>query len=130
MRDMGTEVERQEPALEGKVVTTCGAVEASCRCSRRPHQDGRHECDCGGSWEWRGREFVIHAIPRCCYLGSGILAGTGFFSGLFAAAEHMVRSSPRAIQPKEARPEGCHRTNSGIMVHVKPGCRCPRRRNR
>ena len=25
-------------------------------------------------------------------------------------------------------PEECHRTPGGIMIHVKPGCRCPRQR--
>lgn len=52
-----------EPVVETPELI-CGLVEASCRCVKPSHEDGVHECECGGSWERReDGTFVYHSDP-------------------------------------------------------------------
>jgi hypothetical protein len=127
------EVERCEPALEGEVLTRCTAAVASCHCNRAPHSAGLHECDCGGSWEYVNGEFIAHSLPG---LGGSLGSFLADVFGFGRAGEDdgndfaPWRSSPYRgpVQIGFTGPRECHVTATGVRVHVKPGCRCPRRR--
>jgi hypothetical protein len=121
---------------------TCDEVITRHRCTRLPAVTDRApgqewECpDCGSSWRLAEEE---DWCPDCC--GE---CGHKVTSRRWVLEEEGDRldTAPRHVPPvytpfrnpfrpvaasSKPGPFGeCHRTPGGIMIHVKPGCRCKR----
>jgi hypothetical protein len=120
---------------------TCDEVVTRHRCTKRPDLDPGQswECpDCGTGWTAREEE------ATCGECGQGIgtmrttwdsVAGDRIDSAprykpqpwtpLRNAFRETVRAAHSRPSPLSL-PKECHRTPGGIMIHVKPGCRCKR----
>lgn len=49
---------------EASNTTACGLIQACCVCELTASHDGPHECECGGSWDFRpDGTFVVVAFP-------------------------------------------------------------------
>jgi hypothetical protein len=108
---------------------TCDAAITRHRCTGRPDVlslavGETWECpDCGSKWTAAEEEFPCEECgqPRKGHTWSCV---EGDRIGTAPKYEPRVFTPLRV--PKLAALGPCHRTASGIMVHVKPGCRCPR----
>lgn len=98
------------------------------RCTALPARESLEpgeswECpDCGSRWT------AIEVADSCCECGQEVRRKTwAWVEGERIAAapryEPVAFTLFRDIVPRSGK---CHRTPGGIMVHVKPGCRCPR----
>lgn len=122
---------------------TCDEVITRHRCTGRPDisemADGQSwECrDCGSEWTANDTQ---EACPDCCaecdhmvmvmrwsvVEGDRIASAPRFRPKLFTPLRNPLPISRMAVS-RPAPPGVCHRTEAGIMVHIKPGCRCVRR---
>jgi hypothetical protein len=118
---------------------TCNEAITRHRCTKRPDLDPGQswECpDCGSLWTAREEE------ETCGECGQGIgvmrkawdsVAGDRIDTAPRHKPEpwtpfrNLFRETVRAAYSRRrppSLPEACYRTDGGIMVHVKPGCRC------
>lgn len=117
---------------------TCDEVVTRHRCAGRPDigemSDGQSwECrDCGSTWTAGSEE---EACPDCCgecghrvtvrrwnvAEGERMVTAPRYKPQPFAPFRYLF---PRPAVSRPGPFGSCHRTASGIMVHVKPGCRC------
>jgi hypothetical protein len=120
-------------------LTGCGTCDEAItrhRCTKRPDLDPGQswECpDCGSLWTAREEEETCES----CGQGIGTMR-TAWDSvpgdRIDSAPRHKpepwtplrnaLRETVRAAYARPSLPKECHRTAGGIMIHVKPGCRC------
>jgi len=120
---------------------TCDEVITRHRCTKRPDLATGESwtCpECGTIWTAREEE---ETCPECGQ-GIGTMRRTwetvpGDRIGTaprhepepwtpFRNALHEMARTACARPSPPSLPEECHRTPGGIMIHVKPGCRCKR----
>lgn len=126
---------------------TCDEVITSHRCTGRPDLDGladgeSWECpDCGSKWTPRSEE---RDCPDCCGAcghrvtartwdteeGSRLATAPRYKPEPWTPLRNALRETANALAAPPRRdppgPGACYRMGNGSMVHVRPGCRCPR----
>ncbi|HUY44692.1 MAG TPA: hypothetical protein VMV92_03040 [Streptosporangiaceae bacterium] len=122
---------------------TCDVVTTRHRCASRPdiselHDGQSWQCgDCDSVWE---PSTVTEECPDCCgecghtvqvrrwqvTEGARIGSAPKYASPGWLPMRNIFAGRPAAPQGF-AGPRECHVTTAGISVHVRPGCRCPRK---